>query len=73
MVVKLHSPPWWYQGCLRVVLSHMVVKRSHFQLLVVTSLRVVLSHMVVKLDTARLRPSRSLRVVLSHMVVKLGG
>ena len=55
---------------LRVVLSHMVVKRLYIPLRRHSCLRVVLSHMVVKLNKQELIHLQCLRVVLSHMVVK---
>ena len=70
MVVKqvsnIRSPCY----CLRVVLSHMVVKLTNIEELNDMGLRVVLSHMVVKLNWYTISSVRSLRVVLSHMVVK---
>ena len=55
---------------LRVVLSHMVVKRYNHSLIEYRSLRVVLSHMVVKRTERYMCEFGCLRVVLSHMVVK---
>ena len=48
MVVKLRFPLLTDSACLRVVLSHMVVKRIGKMPQSVVRLRVVLSHMVVK-------------------------
>ena len=55
---------------LRVVLSHMVVKRFPISIGKIFSLRVVLSHMVVKPPYVVCPSYIRLRVVLSHMVVK---
>ena len=55
---------------LRVVLSHMVVKRILGKGKTIWRLRVVLSHMVVKPESGIPANQSGLRVVLSHMVVK---
>ena len=57
--------------CLRVVLSHMVVKQHLDFPTCILGLRVVLSHMVVKPEVEQAETKLRLRVVLSHMVVKL--
>ena len=62
---------WYSTHRLRVVLSHMVVKRVPSGKLSLCRLRVVLSHMVVKQPLDFLLFMCCLRVVLSHMVVKL--
>ena len=71
MAVKLDDIERAWDGCLRVVLSHMAVKHGAWNLHELNSLRVVLSHMAVKLGTLRNHAGKGLRVVLSHMAVKL--
>ena len=71
MVVKLTDEELFRICSLRVVLSHMVVKRFVVLQNVADSLRVVLSHMVVKQLFPASGHVQRLRVVLSHMVVKL--
>ena len=70
MVVKLILDFIAFKIGLRVVLSHMVVKRCEKISHNINSLRVVLSHMVVKQQVRLEDDWCSLRVVLSHMVVK---
>ena len=70
MVVKPFFPILSPARCLRVVLSHMVVKLVAVLSLFPERLRVVLSHMVVKQAGYSVRYGARLRVVLSHMVVK---